>query len=453
MNPVLKFDLDRLILNCNTFKRSTSNEFRNKTVKIFYAVKANADNQVTSTIFNEGIGAEVLALRELTSIPEHVDVVVNGHCKSKELIEASIKRRNCLLIIEGFRELELVKEFLERDTDIQARIGLRIAVSDGSRIGFQLEDLNEICEAMINEPRIALNTLHFHAGWNIKDVDVVRSILKRMKDVHEFLRSKGIHISCWNFGGSFAEPLSFPEQLQARLRIYRESLPDEILEVIFEPGRYLVGDCGRLEAEVVEVRKGQIILNAATYGYLLSGATPRMKYINANETIEQDLLLSEDTEDNTLISGVWPSENDYLKVTYQSRPFNPGDRIVFENMGAYLVSSFRSLSHEDLLSYRYEGTFLPLWKQANASQKVILLKFWNFNKKKFNSLPKRLNELRMMLDLIVSVFDVNKTYPEKELNSILLNYHNDFCTLRRDLVEQNLLNRSGGSQVFYERVI
>jgi diaminopimelate decarboxylase len=453
MMPMLRFDLDRLILNCDKLKKLTSTNFHGMKVKIYYAVKANPDEQVLSTVFSEGIGAEVLSLHELMMIPEHVEVVVNGHCKSQGLIEASIQRENCILNIESLRELEIIQSFLKNNSISRITIGLRITISDNARIGFSMEDLLKLSQLLRNEPKINLSTLHFHAGWNVKDDEKIHFILNRMRQVNDFLKNEGIKISCWNYGGSFAEASSCPEQLQRRLQLYAEALPNDISEVRFEPGRYLVGDCGKLEAQVIEIRENQVILNAATYGYLLSGATPKVKFISAKTLSEIELLLlNEDLEEGVAISGIWPSENDCLRVIHNGFQINVGDTVVFENMGAYLAGTFSTLSDENL-SYDYESNFLSLWSQSDIAERSFLLKFWCFNKKELKTLPKKLTELRKMLGLIAKVFEFDRSYSEREVNLILLNYNKDFCTLRRELVEQKYFARNKGAQVFYERVI
>ena len=43
-----------------------------------------------------------------------------------------------------------------------------------------------------------------------------------------------------------------------------------------------------------------------------------------------------------------------------------------------------------------------------------------------------------------------KIYTEPELNEILLRFHEDYCTLRRDMISEGLLTRDGG---LYRRVL
>jgi biotin operon repressor len=59
-------------------------------------------------------------------------------------------------------------------------------------------------------------------------------------------------------------------------------------------------------------------------------------------------------------------------------------------------------------------------------------------------LPAQLKKMQVILELIVQEFEPEREYTEKEVNFILLDFHEDVATLRRSLVEQNLMTRSHG---------
>mgnify|MGYP002624537756 FL=1 len=57
-------------------------------------------------------------------------------------------------------------------------------------------------------------------------------------------------------------------------------------------------------------------------------------------------------------------------------------------------------------------------------------------------LPAQLKKLQVILELIVQEFEPEREYSEKEVNFILLDFHEDVATLRRSLVEHNLRTRN-----------
>ena len=46
-----------------------------------------------------------------------------------------------------------------------------------------------------------------------------------------------------------------------------------------------------------------------------------------------------------------------------------------------------------------------------------------------------------MLEELVKAFEYDRLYAEREVNILLADYHDDFCTLRRDMVGEGLLCR------------
>ena len=59
-------------------------------------------------------------------------------------------------------------------------------------------------------------------------------------------------------------------------------------------------------------------------------------------------------------------------------------------------------------------------------------------------LPAQLKKMQVILELIVQEFEPEHAYTEKEVNFILLDFHEDVATLRRALIEHDLMTRSRG---------
>ena len=45
---------------------------------------------------------------------------------------------------------------------------------------------------------------------------------------------------------------------------------------------------------------------------------------------------------------------------------------------------------------------------------------------------------------LIKELEPGKRYSEQEINQILLRYHDDFCTLRREMIAEKLLDRENG---------
>jgi len=65
------------------------------------------------------------------------------------------------------------------------------------------------------------------------------------------------------------------------------------------------------------------------------------------------------------------------------------------------------------------------------------------------TLPSQRKKLEAILRYVVKSFDVGKKYSEKRVNEILLRYHEDTATLRRELVGFGLMQREGGGGEYW----
>lgn len=64
-----------------------------------------------------------------------------------------------------------------------------------------------------------------------------------------------------------------------------------------------------------------------------------------------------------------------------------------------------------------------------------------FQDGRLKTIPAQRKKKRIVLQALVGQFEPQRIYPEGEVNSILARYHDDVCTLRRDLVGEGLLER------------
>ena len=64
-----------------------------------------------------------------------------------------------------------------------------------------------------------------------------------------------------------------------------------------------------------------------------------------------------------------------------------------------------------------------------------------FQDGRLKTIPAQRKKKRIVLQALVGQFEPQHIYPEGEVNAILARYHDDVCTLRRDLVGEGLLER------------
>lgn len=70
---------------------------------------------------------------------------------------------------------------------------------------------------------------------------------------------------------------------------------------------------------------------------------------------------------------------------------------------------------------------------------------------KLLSIPVQRKKKRIILERIAECFEMGKIYSEKQINLIIADFHDDFCTLRRDLISEGIMERENGQYWLTEK--
>lgn len=79
-------------------------------------------------------------------------------------------------------------------------------------------------------------------------------------------------------------------------------------------------------------------------------------------------------------------------------------------------------------------------RDANYRKKVIEA-FFQYGKLK--SIPAQRKKERIILEEISKAFIKDKEYTEREVNIIIADFYDDFCTIRRDMISESIFERDG----------
>ena len=67
-----------------------------------------------------------------------------------------------------------------------------------------------------------------------------------------------------------------------------------------------------------------------------------------------------------------------------------------------------------------------------------------FEHGRLKRVPTQLKKRRIVLERLAEAFELGRSYQEREVNLLLAEFHDDFATLRRELVGHGLMHREGG---------
>jgi hypothetical protein len=120
---------------------------------------------------------------------------------------------------------------------------------------------------------------------------------------------------------------------------------------------------------------------------------------------------------------------------------------ISENAETYLINDERlgALAREKLAQER--PVYIPSEEWDEKSKKV--LKAHLHADGTIKQVPSQPAKLKVILNYLISKFEMNKDYTEKEVNMILRGFHEDTAGLRRELVDAGMLNREGDGSRYW----
>ena len=92
----------------------------------------------------------------------------------------------------------------------------------------------------------------------------------------------------------------------------------------------------------------------------------------------------------------------------------------------------------DILKKKSEESALQQ-ERDNAYRKKVIDSFFEYGKLK--SIPAQRKKELIILEEIAKAFEAGRDYSEREVNIIIADFHDDFCTIRRDMISEGLLKR------------
>lgn len=104
----------------------------------------------------------------------------------------------------------------------------------------------------------------------------------------------------------------------------------------------------------------------------------------------------------------------------------------------HLDNKMLSLSLDSLINQTENEKDLQTFREEQYRQKVID-SFFEYGKLK--SIPVQQKKRNIVLREIAKVFEPGKRYTEKEVNIAIADFNDDFCTIRRELVDSRIMKR------------
>ncbi len=242
-------------------------------VHIHYAMKANSNLALLTVVRECGGGVDVVSSGELHRARlagfAGGDIVFAGVGKTRLDLEYALDAGVQCVNVESEEELELLSDVASARGAV-APVSLRInpgvvdvtaghayiaTGEEGSKFGIPIGRGLAAAQRAASLPGIALIGLDMHIGSQIADVAAFADAQERLRGLLNAVRDAGIDsIRIIDVGGGFPVAYSDGEpmaDLDAFARVLRDTFGDAGVEIIVEPGRFLVAEAGVLLTRVL----------------------------------------------------------------------------------------------------------------------------------------------------------------------------------------------------------
>ncbi|NOY38340.1 MAG: diaminopimelate decarboxylase [Chlorobi bacterium] len=288
--------------------------------KVYYALKANADDRILKMVREAGLGADCVSGNEIGKALEQGfnpgDIVFAGVGKTDREIILGLSAGIGCFNVESEEELDVIIQ-LAREKKAVAPVALRLNpgvdahthkfITTGmvqNKFGILPENLSAVLHKVKDTDHIHFKGIHVHIGSQILDMAVYETLCHRLNDLLQVVRKEGMNCGMINLGGGlgidYENPSEYPvadfgglfETVHRNLHV----LPGQ--EVHFELGRSVVGQMGDLITRVLYVKRqgGQqfIILDAGMTELIrpaLYGAAHKIENLSYRERSGENLPL------------------------------------------------------------------------------------------------------------------------------------------------------------------
>jgi diaminopimelate decarboxylase len=321
---------------------------------ISYAMKANSNQAVLTTLAKLGAGMDVVSEGELrrarsAGVPGE-RIIFSGVGKTLAEMNLGLDENIFCFNVESEPELEALSHAasdrgavapiaIRVNPDVDARTHAKIATGKSeNKFGVPISRAREVYAYARTLPGLSVQGVDMHIGSQITDLQPFDDAFALLAEFVQTLRADGHKIEHVDLGGglgiAYRNDNNPPPSLEQYAKVVAQRTAALGCKVILEPGRAIVGAAGALVASVIYLKKGEnklfVIVDAAMNDLV------RPTLYDAHHEI---LPVKEQEPDAHLmrsdVVGPVCESGDYLALDRDLPDLAAGDLIAIMSAGAY----------------------------------------------------------------------------------------------------------------------
>jgi diaminopimelate decarboxylase len=329
--------------------------------RLHYSVKANSNLAILGILQRLGAGVDIVSGGELYRAESAgfagKDIVFSGVGKTRRELEEALNLGVLLINVESEDELDLL-DTIAGELAVAAPVALRVNPEvmvdtphpytrtgvKGMKFGIPFDETLPVARRALNMRNVRLLGLDMHVGSQISQFEPYEIGLGRLLQLVSEIRNAGAKdLRYLDIGGGLAVTYDseHPVDIEKFAAGVKKMVKPTGLQLILEPGRFLVGNAGVLLTRVLYRKRSggkEFIVVDAGMNDLL-----RPSHYNAYHRIEA--LTPRGGKVTADIVGPICESGDFFGLHREVDDVEPGDLVVVRSSGAYgfaMASNYNS---------------------------------------------------------------------------------------------------------------
>ena len=345
--PVFIIDHRKIRENYREFKAALPR------VQAYYAVKANSNPEIVKTLYKIGASFDVASFPEFMIVYKNIKNLPSK--KRQDFIWDKIIYANTIKQIETLRALDRYKPLVTYDNIEElkkvvkhaphAGLVLRIRVPNtgsmvelSSKFGASPGEAVDLIIEAFNRG-IVVEGISFHVGSQCNNFENYMQALQLSASIMKEAASRGHRIKILDIGGGF--PVKYNSKVKSfkvlakKLNAEFERLFPKDIEILAEPGRFMVANAGTLVTKII----GKAVRDGKTCYYLDDGVYHTFSGIVFDHCTYPIKAFKDGEKKVSAVFGPTCDAFDTISVAEMLPELEIGDLVYAENIGAYSAAS------------------------------------------------------------------------------------------------------------------
>ncbi|OGV53516.1 MAG: decarboxylase [Lentisphaerae bacterium GWF2_44_16] len=345
--PLFVIDHKALRQNIAAFKKYLPR------VQPYYAVKANSNPEIIQTLYKSGASFDVASMPEFLIVHENIKdltekarqdyiwdkIIYANPIKAEETLR-ELDKYKPLMTYDNYEEIKKIKKFSPN-----AGLALRLKVPNtgamvelSSKFGAAPGEAVDLIEAA-HKTGLIVEGLSFHVGSQCTNFENYVQALNLASNIFKEAKSRGYTLKLLDIGGGFPAPYDANvepfKHLAKKLNAELKRLFPKEIEILAEPGRFMVATAATLVAKVVgkAKRDGKICY------YINDGVYHTFSGIIFDHCHYHIKAFKKGPRHISAVFGPTCDALDTISLSEELPDLKLGDLVYSENIGAYSHAS------------------------------------------------------------------------------------------------------------------